>query len=220
MNIDNWNYIYKIRNNIKGPTNLLYTPLVNLEKTILCMDWGDTKPYHSAVKRPSAKLIDYFFQKEVELLTEFQGKYWAPTIIDVIDKKIFIEWNDISCNSIIFDSNKDIDKEFINWKDQLSNVIQDIYDFGFLKLSLYSHCFYFDKNKSLKTIDFYSCFRRDQPLIERSFVEELIGVDSLERFNAATTNGYINFEIFFKNTLKSDLVNSTWNNSILSDIVI
>lgn len=220
MNIDNWDYIYKIRNSIKGPTNLLYTPLLNTEKTILCMDWSNNQNYHLAVKRPKLELIDYFFQREVLLLEQFQGKFWAPKLIDIIDKKIFIEWNDISCNSIIFDTNRNIDEEFTNWKTQLSNVVQDIYNSGFLKLSLYSHCFYFDKNKSLKTIDFYSCFRRDQTLIERSFIEELIGVDSLARFDAATNNGYIDFEIFFKNTLTSNLVNSTWNNSILSNIVI
>lgn len=208
MNTDNWKYVYKISNNISASTNLLYIPKINDDGTILCMDWNPDLVYHRQEKT-AVNLIDFFFEREIKYINIFQDKKWAPKIIDIekSKRKIFLEWNKKSCNHLIWEDNYNP----YNLEEQLFKIIKDILDSGFYKLSLYSHCFFLDKQKILKTFDFYSIVEKENPLIEKDQIKEIIGIDSVERFNLASQDKFINFEVFFKNTLNSNLLEKSWN---------
>jgi len=204
-----WQPFYKIRNGIYSTTNMLYTPLINPEGNVMCMDWSLDNPYHGNAVGRTTELIDFFFEREVKYINIFKDYPWAPMIldIDVDNKKIFIEWNKETLNTLLFVHNVTVDSICSDWKDQQYNILKDIRDAGYYKMALYPHCFFLDKNNKLKTFDFYGCVEIDNPYIEYSKIEGIIGVDSGNRFNSATTDGVIDFSVFFKNTLLTHLVN-------------
>jgi hypothetical protein len=208
MNIDNWKYLYKIaEGGTTHTTNLLYTPMVNLKETIMCLIYDEEHEYQKDSSGLTKDLIDFFFEREVKYLEIFQSYRWAPKLLDVNFKSrtIFTEFFPNTINRILMDKNRNLDIEYPDWKDQIFAMLKDIDQAGYYKMALYPHCFFFDKNSQLKTIDFYSCVEKDNCLIPRNKVEGLIGGDSTGRFDTATVNGNVDFEIFFKTTMLTHL---------------
>jgi hypothetical protein len=162
--------------------------------------------------------VDFFFEREVKNLTAFQGKPWAPKLIDIDlnARKIFIEWNKETLNTIMFTPGRDLDKECPNWKEQIFEILKDVLDSGYYKMALYPHCFFIDTTGNVKTFDMYSTIERDNPFIERRLIEGMIGEQSQGRFNDSTSDGVINFETFFKITL-TDHLSKTWPDNPFPD---
>lgn len=206
----NWSYCYKIKNGQQETTNLLYTPLKNDLGDTLCMKWA-IDDYQKDNENLDQDLIDFFFDREVRYLNTFQDRLWAPQIqhIDTENKKIFLEWNNESINSIINDPNRDLDRECTDWRNQIFNILDDVDRSGYYKLALYPHCFFINKDGIIKTIDFYSVIEKDYPFIERKIIEGMIGKDSTGRFDQATDSGIVNFKTFFEITMTSHL-GKTW----------
>ena len=209
MNTDNWDYFYKIVDGRPNPTNLLYTPLVNTEGNVMCMLWDENSPYQENT-RLTADLVNFFFEREVKYLTALQGKPWVPKLIEVnqSSRKIFIEWNKETLNTIIFTPGRNLDAECPDWKEQIFRMLKDVLDSGYYKMALYPHCFFIDRQGNIKSFDLYSVIERDNPFIERKIIEGMIGHNSTERFDISTNNGVINFETFFKLTLTDHLKHS------------
>ena len=207
----NWEYCYKIQDGVLTNTNLLYSPLKNTLGDTLCMSWDVNDPYQSNNESLTQDLIDFFFEREVKYLSIFKDKPWAPEIkeVDLNNKKIFIEWNNISLNAIINNDNLDLNNECPNWKEQIFNILSDINNAGYYKLALYPHCFFLNKEGLIKTIDFYSVIEKDYPFIERRLIEGMIGKDSTGRFDDSTSDGVINFKTFFDITMTNHL-GKTW----------
>jgi hypothetical protein len=206
----NWSYCYKIKNGQQETTNLLYTPLKNDLGDTLCMKWS-IDDYQKSNENLDQDLIDFFFDREVRYLSTFQDRPWTPKIqdIDIENKKIFLEWNNESINSIINDPNRDLDRECPDWRNQIFNILDDINRSGYYKLALYPHCFFINKDGIIKTIDFYSVIEKDYPFVERKIIEGMIGKDSTGRFDQATAGGIVNFKTFFEITMTSHL-EKTW----------
>jgi hypothetical protein len=210
-----WKYLYKIgKGGSLQTTNLLYTPIVNCEETIMCMQYDENSPYQKN-KRLTKEIVDFFFEREVKFLTKFQGYKWAPKLLDVnLDtRSVFVEFNGTqTINRVLMTEGRDLNAEYPNWKVQIFEFLEDLEKTDCYKMALYPHCFFFNSNGQLKTFDFYSCVDRQDCLIPRSAVENLIGDDSTGRFDSATEGDYINFEIFFKNTVMHHLDNSWLDN--------
>jgi hypothetical protein len=204
-----WKPFYKIRNGIYSTTNLLYAPLVNPEGNIMCMDWSIDNTYHENNTQRTPELIDFFFDREIRYLNIFKEYEWAPNIIDINDKKIYIEWNKETLNTLLFVHKIPVDAVCHDWKDQQYTILKDLRDAGYYKMALYPHCFFLDKNNQLKTFDFYGCVEIANPFIERKQIEGIIGNESGNRFDSVTKDGVIDFSIFFKNTLLTHL-GTTW----------
>lgn len=209
--VENWKYFYKMHDNHYTTTNVLYTPLVDASGTIMCMDWNVKSSYHEENKNRSDELIDFFFQREVKYLSLVEGNNWVPTIlhIDLNKKRIFLEWNQKTLNTILFVEKKNLNEVCPTWKDQIFNILKDLKYLGLYKLALYPHCFFLDSTNQVKTFDFYGCVEIANPYIERKLIEGVIGPDSGGRFNSATVDGMIDFSVFYKNTLNSHL-GKTW----------
>ena len=217
MNTNNWKYFYKIADGRLNTTNLLYTPLINNTQDIMCMWWDETSQYQKNTHL-TTDLVNFFFEREIKYLTAFQNKPWAPKMIDVDLKarKIFIEWNKETLNTIIFTPGRDLNKECPNWKEQIFEMLKDILDSGYYKMALYPHCFFIDASGRIKTFDMYSTIERDNPFIERNRIEGMIGEQSQGRFNDSTSEGIINFQTFFKITL-TDHLSKTWPDNPFPD---
>jgi hypothetical protein len=216
MNTD-WKPFYKIRNGIYSSTNLLYAPMINPAGNIMCMDWSLDNTYHNNPNR-THELIDFFFEREVRYINIFKNYSWAPKILEIdLDKKqIYIEWNTETLNTVLFVHNTPISDVCIDWKIQQYTILKDIKDAGYYKMSLYPHCFFLDKHNKLKTFDFYGCVEIDNPYIERNKISGMIGSESGGRFDNSTTNGIIDFSVFFKNTLLTHL-DATWPDNPFPD---
>ena len=162
MNTDSWIPYYKLdpqyRNRVGS--NMLYTPLINPEGNILCQHWDEHSDYQQANTRVdfTTELIEYFFNREITGIGQFKEYIWAPKIYDIDTKqrKIFMEWNNITCNDLVYTDINLYDFCY-DWDQQLELIIQNIIDAKFYKVSLYPHCFFFDQDKILKTFDFYAC---------------------------------------------------------------
>ena len=206
----NWNYWYKIYEGKLRSTNMLYTPMVNDEGDTLLMKWDVNEEYQSDNKELTEELLDFFFERELKYINIFKDKPWCPDIkeINISEKKIYIEWNKETLNTILFTPGRDLNKECPDWKEQIFEILKDVLDSGYYKMALYPHCFFIDTNGRIKTIDYYSVIERENPFIKRSIIQGMIGELSNDRFDKSTVDGYINFETFFEITLKSHLANS------------
>ena len=206
-----WTPFYKMRNGIYSSTNLLYTPLISPDGNVMCMDWSLDSSYHRDNTNRTAELIDYFFNREVKYIDVFKDYEWSPKILDInlINKRIYIEWNKESLNTILFVHNTPVDTVCPDWKEQQYNILKDIRDAGYYKMALYPHCFFLDKNNKLKTFDFYGCVEIANPYIERKQIEGIIGNESGGRFDSATKDGIVDFSVFFKYTMLTHLA-LTW----------
>ena len=203
--MSNWQYFYKMRNGVYSTTNMLYSPSINPEGTVMCMDWSFDNPYQASNTGRTEELVTFFFERELKYSEVFKDYHWAPKIIDIDGRKIFIEWNKESCNTILFVNNQNLTEVCPTWKEQQFNILKDIKDAGYYKMALYPHCFFLDNAGTLKTIDFYGCIEMNHPYIERDKIAGIIGPDSGGRFDSATNSGVIDFSVFFKNTLLTHL---------------
>ena len=207
MNIDNWHYYYKIDpiDKTKCSTNMLYTPYVNDDNTILCMAWDHTDPYQEGTTRPlyTKELVDFFFNRELEYLEKVKDYNWAPEVLEIDRKnnRIFFKWYKQTCNTIIYTGNNLV-SICPDWEQQLSDLIIDLLNAGIYKMSLYPHCMYVDEFGKLHTFDFYACVDKDSAYIEKNLIEGIIGSQSVGRFAETQTGNLIDFKKFFKNTFR------------------
>lgn len=222
MDISNWENYYKLEpvpggDALSVTSNLLYTPKINLEKTTMCMSWDASDPYQDQINRTyyTNDLVKEFFQREVKYFTTFKDYSWAPTLIDIDEKKqqIFFEFPGYTCNNIIYGKQDRLEEYASDWKSQIKEVLTDIVDAGYYKMTLYPHCFFFHNGK-LKTFDFYACIERSNPYLSEETIKGLRGKESGFRFIEALSDGIIDFDIFFKQSLKKHVV---WPDNVLLD---
>lgn len=225
MKTVNWKPFYKINpeDNQLIETNLIYTPLISPDGTVFCMSFDHTSPYqneelaHWLPKRPhyTKEMVKFFFNREINYLTKLSKFAWAPRLIDIdcSAQQIFFEWPGETCNNIIY-TGRDLNDYCPDWEQQLGKIISNIYNAGFLKVSLYPHCFFID-NGVLRTFDFYGCCDRADPYIDLDSIRGMIGETSGPRFEEATDGNLLNLEILFNRALEKYV---DWPNDALKKI--
>ena len=208
-----WKYLYKIdySNKHQVTTNMLYTPTINEDGSIMCMTWDANSPYQTENSFLTDTLVNYCFEREVKHLKIMQQFSWSPRLLSIEGNKIYIEFNKETLNHILLTPGRSLDKECPDWKEQIFNIIKDILDAGYYKVALYPHCFFL-KDGVIKTIDFYSCVGIEERYIDRKHLEGMIGEQSVDRFNLATVDNCIDFKMFFEVTMTQHLAN-TWKDN-------
>jgi hypothetical protein len=217
MTIDtnSWKYYFKLQSDrTPSATNLLYTPTMNAEGTMLCMHFCSDFLYRNQTSVISENVITWFFDREVRFLKEFSHLESTPVVhdIDTVNRTIIIEWNNETLSQIIFDPKRNLNEELPNWKEQVSKILIDIKHENCWKMSLYPHCFYISKDGKLKTIDYYSVVPYNERFIDRRVIEEIIGPEGAYRFDESTEDGKIDFKKFFEITSTKHLP-KYWPNS-------
>jgi hypothetical protein len=210
---NNWNYLYKTNYSGSGTlstTNMLYTPYVSPDGKTLLMRFDENSEYQKNNRQLNPELVTYFFNRELDNIKRFQGHDWCPELFDydVGKQLIYIEFNHETVNYIVADSERDLDKELPDWKQQIEKMIVELYELQYYKMSLYPHCYFISEDKKLKSIDYYGGFKVGDT-ISREFISGIIGANSLDRFDFATVNGNIDCDKFFEYTLKYQL-DSMW----------
>jgi hypothetical protein len=211
INTTDWKYYYKLTHQREPvESNLLYTPTVSPDGDMMCMHYCVDKQYRSNTPSElSEELVDWFFHREVRFLTEFKHFDFTPTVyeIDLVNKKIIIEWNKETLSQIVFDSDRSLDQELPDWQEQVKNILINTKKFEHYKMSLYPHCFFISKEGKLKTIDYYAVVPYNERFIERHIIEGVIGPQGAYRFDKSTENGRLDFKKFFEITLTHHLKN-------------
>lgn len=211
INTDNWGYYYKLtQNGVPVESNLLYTPTVSPDGSMMCMHYCIDKAYRSNTPDElSDDLVDWFFHREVRFLKTFEQFDFTPHVyeIDLINRKIIIEWNKETVSQVVFDPTRSLDQELPDWREQIKSMLIDTNKFEHYKMSLYPHCFFISKEGKLKTIDYYAVVPYNERFIERRIIEGVIGPQGAYRFNNATEEGQLDFKKFFEITLTQHLVN-------------
>jgi hypothetical protein len=212
----NWHYYFKLQpNGNPSESNLLYTPTVNPEGTMMCMHYCSDPLYRNQTSAISEDVITWFFDREVRFLKEFSHLDSTPQVyeIDTANRKIIIEWNKETLSQIVFDPERNLNHELPDWQEHIGKILKDIKKENCWKMSLYPHCFYISKDRKLKTIDYYSVVPHSERFIDRRIIEEIIGPEGAYRFDESTEDGKIDFKKFFKITLTQHL-NNFWPDSV------
>lgn len=209
MDNKDWKYFYKVDSHMtEMPSNMLYTPTMNEDGSVLCMHYCKDNVYRKE-NGVTQEAIDFFFKREVRFLNELNGFNFTPRLIEIDEeqRKIFIEWNVESLSQIINNPYRSITQELPDWKDQLYSIIKTLNGARYYKMALYPHCFFIDRNKKIKTFDYYSIIPQNERFLDRSIVESIIGEDGAYRFDQSTIDGKIDFKKFFDITMTKHLEN-------------
>ena len=211
--MSDWKYLYKIDYLIGRdvPTNMLYTPMTNSDRTVMCMLWDAGHDYQADNKNLTTELVNFFFEREVKYLKQMQKYAWSPKLLSIKDNKIYIEGYKETLNQILLTPGRDLDEECPTWKEQIFNIIKDILNEGCYKLALYPHCFFL-KDGLVKTFDFYSCVGIEERYISRKNLNGMIGNESTDRFNLSTVDDQVDFKMFFEITMTQHL-GKTWKDN-------
>ena len=216
-----WNYYYKLTpEGTPNSSNLLYTPKINPEQTVMCMHYCIDSEYRKEGQEVADEdLIQWFFDREVKFLNDLSHLKTTPEVyeIDVANRKIFIEWNKETLSQVIYNKDRNLDNELPDWKQQIKDFLIVTKENNFYKMAMYPHCFYISKDNILKTIDYYSVVPYSERFIERRKIEGIIGKDGAYRFDESTDNGYIDFKKFFEITVTRHLV-KYWPDSPFAEI--
>jgi hypothetical protein len=202
-----------------GTSNMLYTPQVNPEQTIMCMNYTINLDYKDNDHVITEDLLQWFFEREVKFLTKFANLKTTPEVydIDLKNKQVFIEWNKETLSQIMYDPTRNLDTECPNWEKQIKDFLTITKQHKFYKMALYPHCFYISKNGILKTIDYYSVVPFEERFIKRSIIESIIGKDGAYRFDESTTeDGLIDFKQMFEITVTRHL-SHYWPTKVFAD---
>jgi hypothetical protein len=180
-----------------------YEPLINEKRNVFCMNYNVDNPYQDYLNRVGfvPEIVHELFDREVKFLTKFQKFSWAPEILDIVDKRIYIRWHDNTCNDVI-QSGKELPS---GWKEQLNCIIRDQLHEQVYKVTQYPHCFYIDNDGQLGTFDFYGCFDFDDYLIPYSKIKGLISEHSEGRITEVQDGDMINLKDMFLNSLRTHI---------------
>lgn len=207
MDITNWNLVFKRNYYTKKivETNLVYTPLINDEGTVFCMNFDHTHEYQNEMvssflpSRPhyNKETVEFFFNRELLYIEKFKDYPWAPKYleIDKQNQRIYFEFNKESCNWTVA-GEENLEEKFPNWEKQLINIIDDLIKANCYKLTIYPHCFYY-MNGTLKMFDFYGCVDKDNTLVSLNRLLGILGVASPDRFEPAIKGDYVDTKELF-----------------------
>jgi hypothetical protein len=222
MNTDNWKYYYKLTTcGNRCESNLLYTPLVNESNTVMCMHYCIDKKYRSNTpENLTEELVNWFFNREVIFLKELSKFKFTPEVydIDYNNQKIYIEFYGETLSNIVNDSNRDLNKELPEWKEQILNICNTLIQNSYYKISLYPHSFYIDTKKNIKTIDYFSVVPFSERYIHRSKIDGVIGTSGKYRFDDSTNNGMLDLKKVYEITLIKHLPNYWSDHNFLNSI--
>ena len=163
-----------------GPcrNNLIYTSLINLNKTIFVQWYHNDTEYHKGQNQvvDPAKMEEKWL-REVNYLTQMRNAFpdLVPKIIkiDLESKKIYLEiegpdfWELAGCNMANYDS------VLPDWQEQMLNIFRAHKKLGFWKYSMHPSS-YFVVNGKLKSINYFFTYNNREKLISIQDVESHI----------------------------------------------
>ncbi len=164
----------------KGPcrNNLIYTSLINRDKTTFVQWYYNDSVYHQGQNEvvDPAKMEEKWL-REVNYLTHMRNNFpdLVPVIknIDLENKKIYLEvegpdfWEQAECDVNNYDS------VLPDWQEQMLDIIRAHKKLGLHKYSMHPSSYFVVKGK-LKSINYFFTYRDTEPKISIKDVESHI----------------------------------------------
>jgi len=169
-------------NNVPGQglcrNNLIYTSLINKDKTVFCQWYYNDTEYHKGQNQVvDLSLMEEKWLREVNYLTQMRNVYpdLVPRIIniDLDSRKLFLEidgpdfWEQAGCDMANYNN------VLPDWQDQMLDIIRAHKRLGLHKYSMHPSS-YFVVNGKLKSINYFFTYRATEPHVSIAEVESHI----------------------------------------------
>lgn len=154
-------------NNVPGKglcrNNLIYTSLVNKDKTVFCQHYVNDTDYHKGQNQVvDAHLMEEKWLRELNYLTQMRNEFpeLVPKIlnIDLSSKKLFLEIEGVDFWQQKIDNNCTYDDILPDWREQMLDIFRAHKSLGIYKYSLHPSSYFIVKGK-LKSINYFFCYR-------------------------------------------------------------
>jgi hypothetical protein len=145
--------------------NLIYTSLINKDKTVFVKWYHNDLNYHGGHNEVvDINLMDFKWQREVRFLKLMTKEYpdLVPEIIDIDyeNRKIYLKIEGIDFWQLQLNNNCSFDQILPDWQDQMLNIIKAHKNLDIFKYSMHPSS-YFIINGKLKSINYFFCYTSD-----------------------------------------------------------
>jgi len=195
-----------------------YEPLVSSDGKVFCKNYNfpNDYAYRDTTNRPlyTEEVVNWFYENELKYIEKFKNKSYAPEVIDIKDKKIYIKWYRESCNQRIYSGRPWKENQ---WRKHIKFIMTDIYKEGVYKLTMYPHCHYISDDGNMRAIDWYGCVPVEAPYIEEKYMQGIIHETAQFRLQETgeAVDKMLNLEIMFKRSLGTHVL---WGDKNMGDI--
>jgi hypothetical protein len=168
--IKSFEYYY---NNVPGKglcrNNLIYTSLINVDKSIFCQHYVNDSDYHKGRNRVvDPKLMQDKWLRELEYITQMRNSYpnMVPEIthVDLENRQIFLKIQGVDFWQQTLDNNCSYEDILPDWKEQMLNILKAHRSLGIYKYSLHPSS-YFIVDGQMKSINYFFCYKDTDALI-------------------------------------------------------
>ena len=169
-------------NNVPGKglcrNNLIYTSLINKDKTVFCQYYSNDTEYHKGQNQiVDPGLMEEKWLREVNYITQMRNRYPAlvPEItnIDLAQRKLFFKIEGVDFWQQTLDNNCTYDDILPDWREQMLDIFKAHRALGIYKYSLHPSS-YFVVNGQLKSINYFFCYNDSSaPISLRSVMSHI-----------------------------------------------
>ena len=161
--------------------NLIYTSLINKDKTVFCQHYINDTDYHKGQNQVvDPKLMQEKWLREINYITQMRNIYPdlvpAITNIDLDHCKLYFKIQGVDFWQQTIDNNCTYDDILPDWREQMLNIFKAHKSLGIYKYSLHPSS-YFIVDGKLKSINYFFCYRDTDPLISLRSVMSHISED-------------------------------------------
>jgi hypothetical protein len=181
--MENFNYYYNnIPNDGLVRNNLIYTSLMNNDKTIFLQWYYNDGVYHGGQNEVlDPNLMDIKWNKEVTYLS-LMAKHYPDIVPEIINidhsnRKIYLKVDGVDFWQESLDKKCSFDDVLPDWQDQMLRIIEAHKLLGIYKYSMHPSS-YFIVNGKLKSINYFFCYNDNDGMIT---VKEHLSHISLNR---------------------------------------
>lgn len=166
----------KVRN------NLIYTSLINEDRTVFVKWFHNDSEYHMGMNEVvDPKLMESKWERELKYITLMNDFYpeHIPVILDInlSEKKIYFQIEGADFWQQHYDRNCSYEQVLPDWEDQMLDIIQSHKNLDLYKYSMHPSS-YFVVDGKLKSINYFFTYHKNEPHVT---IEEFKTHISLER---------------------------------------
>lgn len=166
----NYEYYY---NRVPGEepwrNNLIYTSLMNTDKTVFVKWYNNDTDYHKGQNQVvDPLLMQEKWNRELKYykLMHSAFPYLVPKILDIDEKnrKLYLEVQGVDFWQCSLDNNTDFDGVLPDWREQMLDILKAHKSLGLYKFSMHPSS-YFIIDGRLRSINYFFTYHVDEPLI-------------------------------------------------------
>lgn len=183
-NVLEWDFHYDVKNDgTPMRSNLVYTPRVNSDRTIFCMDFNRDFNFHNKPEENKLWTDDMLLERfNRELKFHDMAKSCGIPVLEILEvdysnRRIFTEWYDTDFFMLGY-KNQGFDNVLPDWREQWLNIMETLWKNNILKISLHPNSFAV-KNGKLVAFNWFFTFENNE--MDTSLLNYLPQI-STERF--------------------------------------